>query len=332
MVFMSESIDEGADEVTVERLRELNERFYSAEPADYFRTRLRALLVLAGRSDDFAALLRQGTEYAGVTVQLGEDGEVDPESLGRYATTESQVVLHHAAEAVIRLYLAHLGRPDCPWLELSRATNFREFKRRVADEIVELRRSGQLERSVAWVFLGRAEAQSQEDDEKWADVCTNLASFLRVLAGRWLDDARLYNALKHGLAVIPGDAVFQLIGDDGDAVRMGEGTSIELLEPTQWDEGRRQWQLTTKWLDVRESLGLIEVACMMIDSLWLVARHRYMGGPGEGELFYPLHFRPADLRSQVGAMRTFSLKLLEEQRLPRGSGARSDEGRADAGR
>jgi hypothetical protein len=35
--------------------------------------------------------------------------------------------------------------------------------------------------------------------------------------------------MKHGLAVIPGDALFRIL-DEGKAVRLGEGASVEYLE------------------------------------------------------------------------------------------------------
>ena len=37
--------------------------------------------------------------------------------LNAYVTTESEVLLHHAAEALLRLFLAHRGWPVCPRLE-----------------------------------------------------------------------------------------------------------------------------------------------------------------------------------------------------------------------
>lgn len=302
------------DEITAARYRQLNERFYAAEPADYLRTRLITLLALAGKPGDVLAILRAGVEHAGVTVRLGDDGEVDAEDLAKYVSIESQVLLHHAAETVVRLFLAHRDYPPCPWVELAGETNFAKFKERVGKEITGVRRDGVLEDEAAWVFIGRRESGPDEDGERWADAKANLGSFLRTLAERWLNDARTYNSLKHGLAVIPGDAVFQLVGDDGNAVRLGEGTSVEILEAGPWVENRREWKVTTKWIDVQECLGLVEVSCLMISSLWQVARFRYLDAEDEGQIFFPAGLKPFDLRGKTSGLHTFSMSLLEEHR------------------
>jgi hypothetical protein len=227
---------------------------------------------------------------------------------------ESQVVLHHAAKAVIRLFLAHVGAPPCPWLELASETSFSRFKRKVDDQLLRPRRRGVLEAEAAWVFLGRRNAFPDEELDDWTSAIENLAKFLRTFAERWLKESRVYNALKHGLAIVPGDAVFQLLDDDGKAVRLGEGASVELLEATPWEDDRRAWQITTRWLDVQESLALVEIACLMIESLWLVARHRYVAGVAEGRLFFPSGLKPTDLRGPRSSIHTFSWKLLEERR------------------
>jgi len=304
-----------ADEtVTAARYQQLNEQFYAAEPSEYFRTRLLTLLLLAGRTDDLLGLLREGVEHAGVTAKVDADAEIDAASMARYVAVESQVLLHSAAEALIRLLLAHAGSPPCPWFEVSSETSFRRFKKRVEDEVISPRRRGTFEEQVAVVLLGRRQPGPDDDPKRWKEATENLASFVRVLAERWLKDARLYNAMKHGLAVVPGDAVFQVLDDDDKAIRLGEGTSVEYLESTPWENDRRQWQTTTRWLDVRESLGLVEVACLMIDSLWLVAKYRYLRVGGEDRLFFPAGLKPADLRGPRSLVQAFSWRLLEERR------------------
>ena len=45
-----------------------------------------------------------------------------------------------------------------------------------------------------------------------------------------MTDSRGVHAMKHGLAVIPGDALFRILDDEGKAVRLGEGASVEYLE------------------------------------------------------------------------------------------------------
>ena len=312
-------MSETDEDVTAARYQQLNERFYNADPADYFRIRLSTLLLVAGRTGDLLGLLQEGVEYGRIRAAADADAEVDAASVARYVAMESQVLLHHAAEALIRLFLAHAGSPPCPWFVLSAETNFSRFKKRVEDQLVKPRRREALEEEAAFILLGRRHLGPGEDPAKWSNATENLTMFLCVLAERWLKDSRVYNAMKHGLAVIPGDALFQILDDDGKAIRFGEGTSIEYLEPREWEKDergrrhRREWQTTIRWLDIQEALGLVEVAGLMIDSLWLVAKHRYLGNDAEGRLFFPAGLKPADLRGPRSSVQTFSWRLLEER-------------------
>ena len=312
-------MSEPKEDVAAARYHQLNERFYDADPGDYFRIRLSTLLLVAGRSGDLLSLLQEGVAYGRIRAAANVDAEIDATSVARYVAMESQVLLHHAAEAFIRLFLAHSGNPPCPWFELSAETNFGRFKKRVEDELVKPHRREALEEEAAFILLGRRDPVPGEDPERWSNATENLTMFLRVLAERWLKDSRVYNAMKHGLAVIPGDALFQILDDDGKAIRLGEGTSVEYLEPREWEKDergrriRREGQTTIRWLDIQEALGLVEVAGLMIDSLWLVAQHRYLGNGAEGRLFFPDGLKPADLRGPRSSVQTFSWRLLEER-------------------
>jgi hypothetical protein len=300
-------------DLTTTRYRQLNERFYAAEPADYLRTRLVSLLALAGRPDEVLDLLRSGLSHAGITAQIDDDSEIDQESLARYVSIESQVLLHHAAETLVRLYLAHRDDPPCPWLELSREKHFGSFKERVKAEIGR-RRTAALADEVAWTFLGRREAERSEDSEAWSAAASNLALFLRTFAERWLAESATYNALKHGLAAVPGNASLLVADDGGRGHPMADGASIELLAASPWVDGKRVWSATTRWIDISECLALVEVASHMISSLWQIARVRYVGADAGDPLFFPAELRQTDLREKTAGFREFSIRLLEERR------------------
>lgn len=143
----------------VGQIRSLNQQFYAADPAHYLRLRLMSLLVLVGRSEDVAAAIRSGVSYAGITVVSSgdeeDDAENDEEFLRRYATAESQVLLHQTAEAVIRLFLAHADSPDCPWLEVAMRSDFAQFKRDVESWTLAVGRESLLRDAVARVFTGQ---------------------------------------------------------------------------------------------------------------------------------------------------------------------------------
>src|SRR5689334_18678383 len=109
------------DDDEQQALRRLNEDFYSADPSDYITTRLRFLL-LATAEDSRLAELLDGIEYEGLAAVHptdDEQGEGDPESAQaekrarlNYLAIESEQLLHHAAETLLRLYLAHRDWPS----------------------------------------------------------------------------------------------------------------------------------------------------------------------------------------------------------------------------
>src|SRR6185312_3755664 len=113
----------------------------------------------------------------------------------------------HVSETVLRYYLAHCPDPSgrfraCPWLDLADEVNFAAFKRavelRFADDSDELtdRRRDDVTRTF---YLG---SNGGTDDpaelERLARSVDEIERWLRHFAGYFLDDARLYNAMKHG--------------------------------------------------------------------------------------------------------------------------------------
>lgn len=298
---------------TVDRveLEDLNHHFYGGDgPADYFSTRLNSLMALVGNPDDFADLLRTEVQVDNVTFSLGAGSEIDTDALRRYLRMESQVLLHHAAEALIRLFLAHRHGQACPWLEIAAEFKFREFKDAVQQQIVNGPELA-LTSDVGFVFLGRREAP------EWATAAESLTRLLRRFARDWLADARLYNSAKHGLSVVPGDAVFNLGPTGGDLTAMGHGDSLAYLEAGNWIDGTRTWSLTTRWIDVSETLGLIHVSTRMMTSLWDFARFRYCDEPPPSTVFDPTGISNDTLRSPGRApAHRFSISVLKETREP----------------
>src|SRR5690242_12770909 len=85
----------------------LNSEFYSADPAAYFRTRTRLLFLAAGANRQLDELLTAGVFYEGLILKLGSEDPEDPDDerqLQNFLITESEVLLHHASEVLLRLY------------------------------------------------------------------------------------------------------------------------------------------------------------------------------------------------------------------------------------
>ncbi|MDQ3580012.1 MAG: hypothetical protein M3443_20925, partial [Actinomycetota bacterium] len=89
------------------------------------------LIISVADAPAVRAALVDGAKYGSVELRATADHEYDEEAAGVYAAIESTNLLHHAAECLLRLYLAHAGMPPCPWLEVARLRSPSEFKEAV---------------------------------------------------------------------------------------------------------------------------------------------------------------------------------------------------------
>lgn len=246
--------------------QELNHRLYSSDPADYFRRRLQSVRrevqhVEAARATPFDEV-RRGTEAS------GPGAASDHELRDRYVAIESLVLLHQVAETVVRWHLAHVSPSPCPWLELSAERHSARFNRRVAQEILDLT-TADLHDVVGFVYFG---GRSPADARIPIDEVTRTATLLRSLAARFLADGQVYNASKHGMALIGGGRT----ANRASAVSGPALATVAYLSASKWADGRRDWTLHVDSQDVAANLALVEVGADMLEALWLVARVRYL--------------------------------------------------------
>ncbi len=157
--------DGGAgDDCAAEAFKRLNEQFYNSCPSRYFEHRLNNLLVAAAADEKFGPRLRAGIDICGDRIEIGDDERIESDlpadTLGRFVTAESVVLLSHLAESTMRLFLAHEGRPPCPWFSIS-SLEFGDFWREVELRFVKPVREVKLQALVADVTLGAPERYDQ---------------------------------------------------------------------------------------------------------------------------------------------------------------------------
>ena len=297
-------------------IQRLNSSFYSADPADYIFTRLQLLLLAGGRQDDLERLWQEGLEFGALTVGPTVGGQdLDEPKLERFLLIESQQLLHHAAETVLRIFLVHTAGVAVPWIELAGERSFSNFKKRVQKEFLD---GVPRPETIGHVCLGHRVRPEEIAHDEWYGAIEGLQAFLRTFAQLFLEQANLYNAIKHGLGVSAGNASLVVAGH-----QMGQGNSVEFPESTNWKDGSRTWSLTTYWPDINYSLGLIYIAVQTIESIWGLGAHRRVGRHVPERLFMPTTLRPVDLMSPSRApAERMSMQVLEERR-PAPSGGRS---------
>jgi hypothetical protein len=296
---MTSSVPEPDDDLADVHVQRFNEAFYRTDPADYLLTRLQLLLLTGGKRAELEAMLHSGVEFAGFAVAQ-QDPDVadvrDDQTMAAdaadhqsFLTVESQALLHLAAETLLRMFLVHAEQSNVPWVPF-RGTPWRRFVALV-QSILDTPPSPDL---VAFVCLGSRQRSDAVTEADWTGAVDGLTRFLRHLAAVFLEDANLYNCIKHGLGARGGEAQMIL----GSTV-FGDGPSVEFPEVTDWDaQDERVWSLTTRWVDVGESIALTHVAASMASSIWRVGRARLMGKPFEGRFFFPVELRPVAVRSQ----------------------------------
>lgn len=276
----------------------LNESFYKTRPWHYFRYRLNYLVLIAGKQEDVAKLLDDPFQVGRLKVgPRDRSGDGDPEreriadeDAQAFVAAEAAVLLHHASETLLRLYLAHEPPlSECPVLEIARQRNPAAFKRKVEERFLNGLGQEERRRSVRIIFYGtndRSVFRETPPDDAWNGGPDNIEHFLRYYAEAFVD-ADLYNAAKHGLAINPGEATVELADHEGEEILRAKGRAIEYLSEREEEDGVRTWTRATKWVDLELNVGFIFMATRFMESIWDIARARYCEQlPEAGIKFY----------------------------------------------
>lgn|GEM_PF-6583300 len=215
---------------------------------------------------------RNNGPHSYINARLGALGAMDDDS----RVVESVNLLHHAAEAFARHYLALRGFPDCPWLEIARLRSFPEFKRAVST--LREASDGENHEDLIAVFCGPTKGRAPAALAAIEAAGQGLEMLFAYAADALLDEAGMYNAVKHGVAAVPG--MRRLPSEVLDAVSgmtmRGNGLSLLTLEPV--GEGvERRWVRVIRYIDVAENTAMTTLMSQQLENLWAVARARYLG-------------------------------------------------------
>lgn len=262
---------------------ELNAMFYNADPSEFIKMRFRVLSLMAVPDPFLAPAFAVDRQIA--SIRFG-GGDVPPADVRmRYLRTESVAIVHHASEALLRLYFAHIDHPECPWLGMSTSTDFAKFKARVGETLIE----GFNSEDIARLFLGGADpvdAGIEVPQEDFDGTIAAIEVLLQNCAERFLGDSFLYNAVKHGLTAIDLDdesAKMEWTSHDGKRVPMHRGPAHvylhQKLHPTA-KPSDGQWFVSIDNPNPERDLTVTYLITQAIDSLWAVAQRRYLGQPG----------------------------------------------------
>ena len=265
---------------------ELNAFFYSADPSEFIKLRSQVLSMMAIDDAFLAPAFAVDREIGSMRFSGGGVPPVDARM--RYMRTEAVNIVHHASETLLRLYFAHIDHPECPWLGMSAPVPFWDFKERVSKALDD----GFDADHIARLFLGGASPSDAGVDvtEEEFDASIEAYRFLLGVCGdRFVGDAFLYNAVKHGLTAIDLDdeeARMEWVSHEGERVPMHKGPAHiylhEKLTPNaKPDEGT--WFMSVEDPNIDRDLAVTSMIAYAMDSLWSVARRDHLGA--EGQIF-----------------------------------------------
>jgi hypothetical protein len=257
----------------------LNRAFYASDPSDYFGRRLSHLLRLASQTD--AELRAEPGRFTFGTLTMTVPGidedEADEDAHKRFIFVESEVLVHHTAETLLRMFFAHRTAPPAPWIEVSKLRGFGEFKKRLV-KLPKTEDVADLRRDIGFVFLGHRQLPDDVDAERRTEYETGVAritEFLYQYADTLLHRSGTYNAVKHGLAMQAGEPSVRI----GDMAELSAaGPAISYLDQDQ-KHGERRWVVRTRWFPLEHELGLAYIGIELLQNLWQLARARYVNWP-----------------------------------------------------
>ena len=249
----------------------LNEEFYRADPAEVIEHRLWML----------AAFMNDESMTAGLPKELALSRDEVPAQKERiqFAILESTLILHQAAETFLRLCLAHWSDAPCPWFEMAKLRQPRVFPKKVAhiagsldsDETID-----ELLRIVSW-SSDQSVVEAAVDwgrEGSWQQHREGLREFIRHCCTVIRDGAEVYNAGKHGLAILPSEKGMSV--GDGELISV-RGPSLTVIERHVQD-GDPRWAKVTHWVKYQESIAITTLIASAVRSLWECGKNRRLGG------------------------------------------------------
>lgn len=253
---------------------ELNRDFYAHSPSQYLRTRVTLLLAFGDANAPVQEAVSTGVRAWDMAAQ--NESPVDGDEIDGFAVVESISVMYLAAEAVLRLYFAHVDGGPCPPLRLSSLTSYAKFKQKTEALITKPPEIETLRR----VFRGMVTPPADVPEDLWAEDAEVLQFLLRRAAELLARESNVYNAAKHGLAVQPRKSAIRLGAEEGPSgvVIDHSGSSIRFLNKMPGAEvDFQQWRETVQFVFPSINLAFAAAFADEIDAIHTVAKGRLLG-------------------------------------------------------
>jgi hypothetical protein len=143
---------------------------------------------------------------------------------------------------------------------------------------------------------------------------------LVLTASRLLSEGNLYNAAKHGLAVLPGERGVSLGKDELPIDLSVQGPSLTFLERVAPNAGQpARWNESTTWVQLDHWLAWTELVLMQVRSLWAIGKLAYQDEPARVHPVFPKAIqavRQTGKTYNIANMRMELTYYVDDPRLP----------------
>jgi hypothetical protein len=255
-------------ELTPKNIERINHMFYGGTPWTYFQFRLGHLVLANANDERWREALAEGVDIDGIEFRFDApaSSESFPTPRQSFVAVELEVLLHHAAETLLRFVHAH-ANPDepCPSIRMARLTNAGQFKKWAREDVRDASDSS-LAELCAVVFACPTDA----------DAVATYADYLKLYARHFLDSDS-YNAAKHGMALQGGMQRTEVTVNDWQAISE-DGAQVSWIARWPQDDPDRpkRWTRAAHLLSEGAVVGLIHMACALMENIWARARARYL--------------------------------------------------------
>lgn len=291
-------VHEADQRLAVEQFAGLNRAFYEGFRSDAFRVRLLSLCLAHDGHDRLGPLLSEGVTWGKLTMA----SQVEGKDFIEYAELEILALHHHLSETVTRLFWVHANNEPCPWLALARIRQPSQLKDIAARYLegqpwadTSQRRNGH-----ALAMYGCPDLE-HADDERLGPAVDCAIEWLE-LAARTVGAAPMYNAYKHGLAILPS-AAFEMSfrPPAGDSLTMKGGRGYQYLEPVRQDNPPRrwQWQRTQEHVDFDARAAECSILLLVLDSILGTGALARGAAASASHRLLPLEASPAMCESEI---------------------------------
>jgi hypothetical protein len=293
----------------------LNAKFYQGFHEELITTRLGVLCLLHETPETIERLLAGGVSWGKLQLTLDSEDK-SKETLKRSAELELVALRQHAAEVLFRVFWVHARGEPCPWVALARFRKPGDLYTAVRKYLegrlwADANHRRQFHARAVW---GWGAVDEDGTIPKRLDESTDTVAQWIEAAAQFVLEAPLYNAYKHGLAVVSSDPFSMSFGSplgQSELLTWHSGAGFKYI-------GRRESNGRYYWETVHEAVDFAAAAAetatfgsLLRTILRAGAFDRGVTESAPGLPVLPPEFTPEKARNPDGKTGTFVTRLQE---------------------